>query len=106
MIKENIIKTRMQERSITINKDYKKCLESLNQKFNLIFIDPPYKKDIAVDAVNRLIEYNLLAKDGVIVIETDEDKREEEELENIKKLEIYDKRKYGRIKLLFLHERG
>lgn len=106
MIKENIVKTRMEEKSTIINKDYKKCLELLDEKFDLIFIDPPYKKDIAIDSVTKILEYNLLSKDGIIIVETDEEEREEKELENIKELEIYDKRKYGRVKLLFLHERG
>jgi len=106
MIKQNIIKTNFEEKSKVINIDYKKCIEQINEKFNLIFIDPPYKKDIAIDAVKKILQYNLLAKDGIIIIETDEEQREIEELENITNLEIYDKRKYGRVKLLFLHERG
>ena len=52
-----------------------------------------------------ILDYNILAKDGIIVLETDEEERELEELKNIN-LEVYDVRKYGRVKLIFLRERG
>ena len=106
MIKQNIEKTKTQEKSIIINKDYKKCIEELNNKFDIIFIDPPYKKDIAIDSINRILQQNILSEDGIIILETDEEQREIEELENVRNLEIYDRRKYGRVILLFLRERG
>ena len=106
MIKENISKTKMQEKSTIINTDYKKCILNLNEKFDIIFIDPPYKNDIAIASIKQIIKNNLLAKDGIIILETDEEEREENGLKNIEELEIYDKRKYGRVRLLFLHERG
>lgn len=105
MLKENIQKVRMQEKSTILNVDYKKCLEEQKEKFDIIFIDPPYKMDIAIDSVKRIIEMELLAKEGIIIIETDEEEREKKELEKID-LELYDVRKYGRVKLLFLRERG
>lgn len=105
MLKENIQKVRMQEKSTILNIDYKKCLDEQKEKFDIIFIDPPYKMDIAIDSVKRIIELKLLAKDGIIIIETDEEERERKELEKID-LELYDVRKYGRVKLLFLRERG
>lgn len=105
MLKENVKKTKMELKSTILNQDYKKCLEGLTKTFHIIFIDPPYKQNIAVDAIKRIIELQLLEKKGIIVLETDEEKREIEELEKIE-VEVYDKRKYGRVKLLFLRERG
>lgn len=105
ILKENLQKTKLTEQSIVINQDYKKCLEQLNCKFDVIFIDPPYKFDIGVDAVKRILKLNLLTEEGIIILETDEEERDIKELENLK-IEIYDKRKYGRVKLLFLRERG
>ena len=68
MLKENIQKVRMQEKSTILNIDYKKCLDEQKEKFDIIFIDPPYKMDIAIDSVKRIIELELLAKDGIIII--------------------------------------
>ena len=105
MLKENIKKTRMEEKSTILNVDYKKCLSNQKEKYDIIFIDPPYKFDIAVDSIKRIIDLKLLAKDGIIIIETDEEERELKELEEVD-LEVYDLRKYGRVKLLFIRERG
>lgn len=105
MLKENIKKTKMENKSIIINRDYKRCLEILNKPFDIIFIDPPYKQDIAVDAIKRILSLKLLTKNGIIILETDEEEREQKELEKIK-VEVYDKRKYGRVRLLFIRERG
>lgn len=105
MIHQNLEKTRLQENAVVLNKDYKKCLEELaikQIKFDVIFIDPPYKDDIAVDAAKMILSLKLLKEDGIIIIETDEKDRE---IENLKKLdiEVYDIRKYGRANLIFLN---
>ena len=105
MLKENINKTRMEEKSTILNVDYNKCLEGLKEKYDVIFIDPPYKQDIAVKAIEKIINLKILSKDWIIILETDEEKRELEELKEVK-VEVYDKRKYGRVKLLFIRERG
>jgi len=101
MLKENIKKTRMEEKSTILNIDYKKCLEGLNEKFDIIFIDPPYKQDIGVKAIEKIIDLKILSEDGIIILETDEEERELEELKNVE-VEVYDKRKYGRVQLLFI----
>ncbi len=105
VITKNLQKTRLEENAKVIRNDYVKTLNSLNQKFDLIFIDPPYAEDIAVNAIKQVIELDLLAEDGIIVLETDE---EERELENLKKINVnvYDLRKYGRVKLIFLNRKG
>lgn len=105
MIKENLKKTRLEDKSVIINKDYKKCLSDLKEKFDIIFIDPPYKKNIATDSIKIILNLNLLTKDGIIILETDEEERELKELENVN-VEIYDRRKYGRVRLLLIRERG
>ena len=108
MIFQNIEKTRFLENSVILEKDYKKCLEQLKKEnilFDIIYIDPPYDKDIAINAVNQILEFNLLNEDGIIIVETDDEKRELEELENTQ-LVVYDLRKYGRVSLIFLNRKG
>lgn len=105
---ENVKKTRLQENAIIKNKDYAEFLKDLKKsevKFDIIFLDPPYNLDISKKAVKLILEYRLLNKDGIIIIETDEKERE---LNNLKEMnvEIYDCRKYGRANLIFLVERG
>ena len=109
IIRNNISKTHMEEKTKVICADYKKCLSTIKDKFDIIFIDPPYKLDIAIKSVEMILEKDLLSQDGIIIIETDDDARE---LQEIKKLdyniEIINQRTYGRVKLIFLkkEERG
>lgn len=105
VIKSNLIKTNLMENATVINKDYKGCLKILSEnkcRFDIIFIDPPYDADIAVKSVEQVINLNILAKEGIIIIETDEEKRELRELNLVDKVDVYDLRKYGRVKLIFL----
>lgn len=107
MIKGNLIKTRFMDKSEIYIQDYRKTLESLknkNMKFDIIFLDPPYKDNIAIDAVKRVVSLDLLAKNGIIIIETDEKEREEKQLEQLE-VEVYDLRKYGRVYLMFLNRK-
>lgn len=105
VINKNLQKTKLEENAKVIKNDYIKTLDSLDQKFDLIFIDPPYSENIAVNAIKNIVELNLLTEEGIIVLETDE---EERELENLKKINVnvYDLRKYGRVKLIFLNRKG
>ena len=110
MIQQNLKKTRLESKAKVINKDYITCLEELKSKqikFDIIYIDPPYKDDLSVKSVLYIEKYNLLNEQGIIIIETDEIEREEKEINQIgTKYKIYDLRKYGRAHLIFLNERG
>lgn len=106
MINQNLEKTRLYSKAEVINDDYAKALKYLrtkNYKFDIIYLDPPYKENIAVEAIKFINEYNLLNDDGLIIVETDEKERELEQLKNIKiKYKVSDLRKYGRAYLIFL----
>ena len=109
IIKKNINKTHLEEKTKVLYMDYKKCLETINEKIDLIFIDPPYKLDIAVKTVKLILEKELLAEDGVIIIETDDKQRELQQIKNIENnIKIINLRTYGRVTLIFLkkEERG
>ena len=62
MVYENLIKTRLKDKAIVLNKDYEKCLKQLYDdkiRFDLIYIDPPYKADIAVKATEKIFYRNF-----------------------------------------------
>lgn len=105
MLKQNLEKTKFEDKALIFVEDYKRCLKRLDNKFDIIFIDPPYKQDVAVNSIKLILEYKLFSKDGIIILETDEEERDLKELENIN-LEVCDVRKYGRVSLIFLRERG
>lgn len=55
-----------------IKDDYKSALlyfKDNNIKFDLIFLDPPYKTDYIEKSINLIVEYDLLNKDGLIIVE-------------------------------------
>ena len=106
MINQNLKKTRLEFNAEVVNQDYKKALKYLKSRdyrFDIIYIDPPYKNNFAIDAIKNIAEYDLLNKDGIIVVETDDKERELKEIEsNNIKYKLSDLRKYGRAYLLFL----
>lgn len=106
MIEQNLTKTKFTESSKLLVQDYKKALKKLqneNIKFDIIFLDPPYKANIAVEATRLIISMGLLKQNGIIIIETDEKERELEGLGELR-VKIFDLRKYGRASLIFLNQ--
>ena len=72
--------------------DYKNSLELLknsNIKFDIIFLDPPYKLNLINDCLDIIDKYNLLNSNGIVVCEY--------ENENITtdKYELIKEKKYG-----------
>lgn len=105
VIKANIQNTRSTEQSTVLHKDYLLALKYLadqGKKFDIVYLDPPYKTDFANKAIDQIIDLNLLSKEGIIILETDDVKKEEEIVN--KGIEIFDKRKYGRAILIFIRK--
>ena len=109
IIRKNIEKTHNENKTKVLCMDYKRCINTINQQFDLIFIDPPYKLDIAVKSIQLILEKDLLSKEGILVLETDDENRELLEIKELNyDIKIIDVRTYGRVKLIFLEkeERG
>ncbi len=108
VIKQNIEKTRMSEKALVIQADYATCLKKIsNQKnsFDIIFLDPPYESNLIEKSIEKIIEFDLLKQDGIIIAETDQLELVLEKIEKLQ-VEIIDIRKYGRVKLVFLNRKG
>ena len=70
---------------------------SLNQKFDLIFLDPPYKDKNLLIILNKIIESKILSNNGVIIIH-----RHKKELDEFpKNLKLIEEKKYGISKIIF-----
>ena len=102
IIKENLEKTRLIEKSVIYNEDYIIAIKKIKEPLSIVFLDPPYKLDLAVKSIKELQKNKLLTNNSIIIIETDELNRDIEELEKIENLEIIDNRKYGRANLIFI----
>ena len=53
IIKKNIEKTHLNENTILYNMNYEKMIEKLNEKIDIIYIDPPYKTDLAYESLKK-----------------------------------------------------
>ena len=103
IIKKNIEKTHSQEKAEIYNLDFETCLEKIkNQKFDIIYLDPPYATDYIYKALSKIIELGIAKKESLIIIETDDEQRILKEIEKIE-VKIIDKRKYGRATIIFLN---
>lgn len=105
-VKDNLKNTNLEENSNIINKDFVqalKCLAKENKEFDIIFLDPPYKTDFGTKAIEQIIELNLLSKDGIIILETD-DKNKKEEILRRNDIEIFSEREYGKVLLIFIRK--
>lgn len=88
-------------------KDYIKCLkqvQALDMRFDIIFLDPPYDSELAINTLKYISDSKtILSKDGIIVYETDknfmaklEKKHSKASLE-FENLECIDNRNYGNV---------
>ena len=102
IIKQNVQKTHFEEKVEVYNMEFTKLVERLqNQKFDIIYIDPPYATDFIKISIEKIIEYKLVNENTKIIVETDDETRILNQIEKMD-VEITDKRKYGRATIIFL----
>jgi 16S rRNA (guanine(966)-N(2))-methyltransferase RsmD len=94
--KKNIDKLQFQENSSIIKADFCDFLSKCNQKFSLVFLDPPYNKGYIDTSLKLLVCNNLLLGNAIIVMECDA-------IETLKipdSIQIIKSTKYGRIQVI------
>ena len=87
IIEKNIEKTRFTNKSLLIKNDFEKGLTYINNqniKVDIVFIDPPYKTDLAKKSVEKILDIDILNDNFIMVIETDEPERDINRINNIK----------------------
>ncbi len=76
--------------------DVSRAIEILgrkNEKFDIIFLDPPYKENISISTIEKVSENNILAEDGIIISEHGIYEKMPEKIGNFVK---YDERNYNK----------
>ena len=93
LIKSNLsaLKIGISDEARVFNYDYATCLDAVQGRFDIIFIDPPYALDYGEKALEKIAKKGLLSENGVAVYERDRAFEGE-----IKGLEKYDERRYGK----------
>ena len=99
VLKKNIDNLKQQDSSSIIEKDIfsENTLKALNDKFDIIFMDPPYKEKKLADLLNTIIKLKLLKNNGSIIIHRH--KKEEDVFPNEFKIII--EKNYGISKIIF-----
>jgi len=73
-------------------------IEKLKDKFDLIFLDPPYKDKNLINILNNIYKNKILKNEGIIIMHRH--KQENDLLPDF--LSIAEEKKYGIAKILFL----
>ena len=99
ILKKNINNLKQEDSSSVIEKDIfvDSTLKKLNKKFNIIFMDPPYKEKKLVDLLSVIIKLKLLKDDGIIVIHRH--KKEKDMFPN--EFNLIMEKNYGISKIIF-----
>ncbi len=69
VIRENLKKTRLEERAEVVQADYSSYLKTCRRQFDLILLDPPYAEIFLETALKIISEIDILTNSGIIVCE-------------------------------------
>ncbi len=96
LIKKNIELCGAGDAATVVSGDFRKVLDAQDDKFDIIFLDPPYGRGFIEPSFESISKLSLLNDEGLIIAEHRRDEELPEELYGLKKLK---ERKYGRIVL-------
>ncbi len=99
ILKKNISNLNYQNKSLTIEKNVFSALnfEKFKKKFDIIFMDPPYKEENLLSLLENIITSNMLNNGGIIVIHRH--KKESEKYPG--NFKVIEEKKYGISKVIF-----
>ncbi len=106
-IKKNLNHTKLIEKASILKYDYGKALDFLQKeerRFDLIFLDPPYRLDLENEALVLIDAMDLLNDDGMIIVETALDT--EIDMSRCPHLEIERVKAYKTNKMTFILKKG
>ena len=100
VLQKNINLLNCNEKCKLLNNDCIKYFESseqFNENFDMIFLDPPYKEKKINLLIEKILEKEILKKNGLIVIH----RHKKDDISLTNKLRIIDTRFYGISKIIF-----
>ena len=69
LIKENLRRTKLEQDAKVVRMDYLDYLKRCREKFDIIFLDPPYAEVFLENALKCITEIDILQSGGIIVAE-------------------------------------
>lgn len=94
VIRENLKRTKLEDRARVVISDYMQFLNTTKNKYDLIFLDPPYAEKFLENALKRISEIDILKSGGIIVCEKPFDKILNVDLPGFSRSKDY---RYGKI---------
>ena len=96
LIRENLKRTKMEQQGSVICSDYLDYLKRSREKFDIIFLDPPYAEVYLENSLNLITQIDILQTNGIIVAERPLGKELPWEFEGYTRSKDY---KYGKVLL-------
>ena len=96
IVRENVELTRFTDVSRVMQTDWRAFLSSCREKFDVIFLDPPYHTDMLENAMQTIAAIDILSEHGIMVCESPLDKVLPELAAPYEKGKEY---RYGKIKV-------
>ncbi len=69
LIRENLRRTRLEQEASVIRCDYLAYLRRCTEKYDIVFLDPPYAEVFLENALKMITEIDILQSGGIIVTE-------------------------------------
>lgn len=96
-IKQNLEITGFEDQAEVFKNDWKRALNAIIKRelrFQVVFLDPPYKNKVYIDILQKLDSKGLLEQNGVVVCEHDKEVKLPDEVEKLVKVKYEE---YGTI---------
>ena len=103
LIRENLKLTELQDRARVVAGDSMEFLRSLRERFDIVFLDPPYEAGLLEPAVAHLTAFDILNPHGIIVAEHPADRSLPAPAAPYRVRRTY---RYGRIALTLIRRGG
>ena len=98
IVRDNTTQLRMTDDCSVRQQDFFRGQKTIAREIQLWFVDPPYHRGIAQDAIHAIAQHPFAVDDGLVVVEQDR----RESLEMPRGLECEDRREYGDTQIHFL----
>ena len=103
VIKENVKRTHLEDQATILLTDYSAFLSTTKDRFDLVFLDPPYAEQTLENALKKIAGIDIVADGGIIICERSAEKELSLELDGFERSRDY---RYGKILLCLYRKIG
>jgi len=74
LVKENVKLCRFEGQARVVQGESQAFLRACGEKFDVIFLDPPYQTNLLESALTSILEFDILGNHGIIVCESSQER--------------------------------